>query len=173
MINFHERLLPTSAGVELVSSRTAHPTEPPRPAGLAVNQWNFTVYCLFSASLRILNRNSLVNLAKQMTGDEGHLLGVCMGMKPEKVGQIYRMYRHSYSLATFYVLYEWRGRRAQPELADRLIEGLYNIDRPDLANIVAEVRKKNRAILPSDFDSPKSTLHSTQRTTQHRRTTRR
>ena len=35
MISLHERMLPTSAGVEpatLVSSRTAHPTEPPRPA---------------------------------------------------------------------------------------------------------------------------------------------
>ena len=107
-----------------------------------------------------------------MTGDEGHLLGVCMGMKPEKVGQIYRMYRHSYSLATFYVLYEWRGRRAAPELADRLIEGLYSIDRPDLANIVTEVRKKNRAILATDFDSPHTTQHSTHRST-HRRSNRR
>ena len=96
-----------------------------------------------------------------------------MGMKPEKVGQIYRMYRHSYSLATFYVLYEWRGRRAQPELADRLIDGLYNIDRPDLANIVSEVRKKNRAILPSDFDSPHSTQHYSHRSTNQRRSSRR
>ena len=35
-INLHERMLPTSVGVEpgdlLVSSRTAHPTQPPRPA---------------------------------------------------------------------------------------------------------------------------------------------
>ena len=39
MINLHERMLPTSTGVEpalnlLVSSRTAHPTEPPRPANV-------------------------------------------------------------------------------------------------------------------------------------------
>ena len=126
----------------------------------------------FAASLKILNRNSLVSLAKQLTGDEGHLLGVCMGMKPEKVGQIYRMYRHSYSLATFYVLYEWRGRRAQPELADTLIDGLYSIDRPDLASIVIEVRKKNRGLVSGDFESPHSTHHAANRSV-HRRTTRR
>ena len=35
MINLHERLLPTSVGVEpATSSRTAHPIEPPRPLPL-------------------------------------------------------------------------------------------------------------------------------------------
>lgn len=125
----------------------------------------------FLASLKILNRNSLVNLAKQLTGDEGHLLGVCMGMKPEKVGQMYRMYRHSYSLATFYVLYEWRGRKTHPEMADDLIEGLCSIDRPDLANILTEVRKRNRGLLPADFESPHSSHHM--RRSTHRRSSKR
>ncbi|WAR27959.1 hypothetical protein MAR_013663 [Mya arenaria] len=74
------------------------------------------------ASLKILNRNSLVNLAKQVKNDESHLLGVCLGLKPEKLSNIYRTYRHSASLASFYVLYEWRGRTTQADLADRLIQ---------------------------------------------------
>jgi len=72
--------------------------------------------------MKILNRNSLVCLAKQIKNDESHLLGVCLGMRAEKISSIYRMYRHSAHLCTFYVLYEWRGRKTQPELADMLIK---------------------------------------------------
>ena len=72
--------------------------------------------------MKILNRNSLVCLAKQIKNDESHLLGVCLGMRAEKISSIYRMYRHSAHLCTFYVLYEWRGRKTQPELADLLIK---------------------------------------------------
>ena len=101
--------------------------------------------------MKILNRNSLVNLAKYIISDEGSLLGVCLGLKPEKISQIYRMYRHSSSLASFYVLYEWRGRKTQPDLADKLIKALFDIGRRDLAHIVTEVRKSSRGLLPEDF----------------------
>ena len=97
-----------------------------------------------------------MNLAKHIGKEEGHLLGVRLGMKPEKVGQIIRMYRHSSSLASFYVLYEWRGRRTLPELADKLIHALKNIDRRDLANVVTHVREKNRGLLAEDFDGMES-----------------
>ncbi|XP_053404596.1 uncharacterized protein LOC123553966 isoform X2 [Mercenaria mercenaria] len=103
------------------------------------------------ASLKILNRNSLVNLAKYVISDEGSLLGVCLGLKPEKISQIYRMYRHSSSLASFYVLYEWRGRKTQADLADKLIQALFDIGRRDLANIVSDVRKQNRGLSSEDF----------------------
>ncbi|XP_060554916.1 uncharacterized protein LOC132715849 isoform X4 [Ruditapes philippinarum] len=103
------------------------------------------------ASLKILNRNSLVNLAKYIISDEGSLLGVCLGLKPEKISQIYRMYRHSSSLASFYVLYEWRGRKTQPDLADKLIQALFDIGRRDLASIVSDVRKQKRGLSSEDF----------------------
>ncbi|KAL4220187.1 hypothetical protein ACF0H5_020595 [Mactra antiquata] len=103
------------------------------------------------ASLKILNRNSLVNLAKHVISDEGSLLGMCLGLKPEKISQIYRTYRHSSSLASFYVLYEWRGRKTDPDLAHQLIKALWDIGRRDLANIVSDVRKQNRGLLPEDF----------------------
>lgn len=103
------------------------------------------------ANLKILNRNSLVNLAKYIISDEGSLLGVCLGLKPEKISQIYRTYRHSSSLASFYVLYEWRGRKTQPDLADRLINALFEIGRRDLSHIVSEVRKQNRGLSQDDF----------------------
>ena len=39
MINLHERMLPTLAGVELTTScRMAHPTEPPRPQFFVMSQ---------------------------------------------------------------------------------------------------------------------------------------
>ncbi|XP_052216609.1 uncharacterized protein LOC127834638 isoform X2 [Dreissena polymorpha] len=107
---------------------------------------------LTQASLKILNRNSLVNLAKQIKNDESHLLGVCLGLRPEKMSSLFRMYRHSSSLTTFYVLYEWRGRKTQADLADRLIQALRDIGRNDLAQIVSEVRKSNRALTPQDFE---------------------
>ena len=109
------------------------------------------IICLISASMKILNRNSLVNLAKYIKNDESHLLGVCLGLKTEKLSQIYRMYRHSSSLATFYVLYEWRGRKTNPEQADILIKALVSIGRKNLAEIVTEVRQQNRGLLPEDF----------------------
>lgn len=101
--------------------------------------------------MKILNRNSLVNIAKYIKNDESHLLGVCLGLKAERLSQIYRMYRHSASLATFYVLYEWRGRKTQPDLADKLIQALVSIGRRDLANIVTEVRQQNRGLTAEDF----------------------
>lgn len=118
---------------------------------------------MVSANLKILNRNSLVNLAKHVLTDEGSLLGMCLGLKPEKISQIYRMYRHSSSLASFYILYEWRGRKTDPDLADKLIKALFDIGKRDLANIVSEVRKQNRGLQADDFshlDSRRRTKRS-------------
>lgn len=92
-----------------------------------------------------------MNLAKHVISDEGSLLGVCLGLRPEKISQIYRTYRHSSSLASFYVLYEWRGRTTDPDLADRLIQALFDIGRRDLAKIVSEVRNQNRGLSADDF----------------------
>ncbi|KAK3605635.1 hypothetical protein CHS0354_027300 [Potamilus streckersoni] len=105
------------------------------------------------AALKILARNSIVLLAKQMSGEEGHLLGVVLGMKPERINQIYKMYRHSGSLANFYILYEWRGRRVHPDQASQLVSGLQDIDRADLATIVTNVLKKNRTLSSTDFET--------------------
>lgn len=101
--------------------------------------------------MKILNRNSLVNIAKQIKNDESQLLGRCLGLKAERISRIYQSYRHSGSLATFYVLYEWRGRRTQPELADTLIGALTDIGRRDLAQIVENVRQQNRGLTAEDF----------------------
>ncbi|XP_052784069.1 uncharacterized protein LOC128219927 isoform X2 [Mya arenaria] len=119
------------------------------------------------ASLKILNRNSLVNLAKQVKNDESHLLGVCLGLKPEKLSNIYRTYRHSASLASFYVLYEWRGRTTQADLADRLIQALKDIGRRDLAQILTDVRQSNRGLSAEDFEHLRTDIrrksHNTRR----------
>ena len=65
MLSLHERMLPTSAGGDgtrdlLVSSRTAHPPEPPRPAFSGFEEEK----CIYKGSLlfggEVLNISSSV-----------------------------------------------------------------------------------------------------------------
>ncbi|KAL3832713.1 hypothetical protein ACJMK2_024330 [Sinanodonta woodiana] len=112
------------------------------------------------AAVKILQHESLMSLAREMTFMEAKLLGEQLGVKPEKIEHIKESNESDVVSANFQILCDWRGTRPRTTMADFLVSSLRAVGQTKHADVVTEAWKINRTLHRRDFEKKPKNITS-------------